>query len=247
MRRKNRHGIKVSLMIITATSLVLTLTTLAYYLIQYRESDLINEQIADIAFGDTGGTGSQTPNGSIDHAALFAVNGDYAGWLMVEGTDISYPIVKSEQELFYLHMDFYKNKLFSGTIFMDFRNDKNFNDTNTMLFGHNMKNGTMFAPLKYFLKKEFFEANRFVYISTPHGDFRYEIFAVYQAEAADMPYMPGMLDNEKLGQLMSEIRQKALYKKELPITEDDRILTLATCGYNLKNARIVVHAKLVEN
>jgi sortase B len=247
MRRKNRHGIKVSLIIITATSLALTLTTLAYYLMQYRESDLINEQIADIAFGDEGGTGSQTPNGSIDHAALLAVNGDYAGWLMVEGTDISYPIVYSNQELFYLRRDFNKNNSVAGTVFMDDKNNKNFSDTNTMLYGHNMKNGSMFAPLKNFLQKDFFEANRFVYISTLQGDFRYEIFAVYEVKADAVPYMPGMLGGEKLGQLLIRIKDLALYEKETKTTESDKILTLATCGYNLKDARIVIHAKLVED
>jgi len=245
MSGRKRHGIRDSLIIITATALILTLATLAYYLMQYREADLINEQIADIAFGDEGSIGSQTPNGSIDHAALLAVNGDYAGWLMVEGTAISYPVVHNEQALFYLHVDFNRNKLFSGTIFMDSMNNRNFSDTNTMLFGHNMKNGSMFAPLKYFLKREFFEANRVVYISTPQGDFRYEIFAVYQVKADAVPYMPGMLDAEKFGQMVSRINELALYKKELDIVDGDKILTLSTCGYNIKDARIVIHAKMV--
>ena len=93
MRRKKGHGIRVSFIIITATSLVLTLTTVAYYMMQYRESDLLNEKIVDIAFGDEKdsdtNTGDQTPNGSIDHAALFTVNGDYAAWLYFWLVDIT--------------------------------------------------------------------------------------------------------------------------------------------------------------
>lgn len=247
MRRKKRHGIKVSLIIITATSLVLTLTTLAYYLMQYRDSDLLNEQIADIAFKDEGDIGNQTPNGSIDHAALFAVNGDYVGWLMVEGTDISYPVVQSSQELFYLRRDFNKNKSVAGTVFMDYQNNKAFTDTNSMLYGHHMQNGSMFAPLKNFLKKDFFEANRSVYIGTPQGDFRYEIFAVYQVKAGAVPYMPGLLDNEKLRQLLDEIEAISLFYIEPDISANDKILTLATCGYSVKNARIVIHAKLMQD
>lgn len=247
MHRKKGHGIKVSLIIITATSLVLTLTTLGYYLLQYRDSDLLNEQIADIAFKDEGNIGSQTPNGSIDHAALLAVNADYIGWLMVEGTDISYPVVQSRQELFYLRRDFNKNKSVAGTVFMDYQNNKAFTDTNTMLYGHNMQNGSMFAPLKNFLKKDFFEANRFVYISTPQGDYRYEIFALYQVKADVVPYMPGMLDDAELNQLVNEIKGLSSFYHDPGTIEADKILTLATCGYSVKNARIVIHAKLIED
>ncbi|HZK39706.1 MAG TPA: class B sortase, partial [Clostridia bacterium] len=149
MRRKKRHGISVSLIIITATSLVLTLSTLGYYLLQYRESDLLNDKIVEIAFGDEKdtdtGTSNQTPNGSIDHAALFDINNDYAGWLMVEGTEISLPIVYHAQEQYYLRRDFDEKRNVAGTLFLDYKNNKDFSDTNTMIFGHNMKNGSMFA------------------------------------------------------------------------------------------------------
>jgi len=130
---------------------------------------------------------------------------------------------------------------------MDYQNNKAFTDTNTMLYGHNMQNGSMFAQLKNFLNKDFFEANRFIYISTPQGDFRYEIFAVYQIKDSSVPYMPGMLDDEKLGVLLGKIKELSLYEKEPNSTEGSRILTLATCGYSVKNARIVIHAKLVED
>ncbi len=251
MRRKKGHGIRVSFIIITATSLVLTLSTLGYYLLQYRDSDLLNDKIVEIAFGDDSdtdtGQDNQTPNGSIDHAALFGVNGDYAGWLMVEGTEISQPVVFSAQEQYYLRRDFDKNKSVAGTVFMDYQNNKDFSDTNTMVFGHNMKNGSMFAPLQSFLIKDFFEANRIIYLSTPKGEYRYEIFAVYQTKPSAVPYMPGMLAGDELNQLLGIINKLSLFEREVSITQGDRILTLGTCGYNFKNARIVVHAKLIQD
>ncbi len=251
MHRKKRHGIRVSLIIITATSLVLTLSTLGYYLLQYRESELLNEKIVEIAFGDDSDTesdndGHQTPNGSIDHAALFAINSDYAGWLVVEGTEISLPIVYHAQEQYYLRRDFDKNRSVAGTLFLDYQNNKDFSDTNTMIFGHSMKNGSMFAPLQSFLNKDFFDANRFIYVSTPGGDYRYEIFAVYQTTPAAVPYVPGMLAAKEFDQLLSAIKAIALYDRYSDLDETDKILTLATCGYNYKNARIIIHAKLVQ-
>lgn len=212
---------------------------------------MLNDKIVEIAFGDGSDTennnsGNQTPNGSVDHAALFAVNNDSAGWLMVEGTDISLPIVYSKQELFYLRRDFDKKKNVAGTVFMDFQNNKDFADTNTMVFGHNMKNGSMFSPLQDFLKEDFFQANKFIYVSTPERAYKYEIFAVYQTTPSRAPYMPGTLGGEKLNQLLAIIDALSLFKREAAINEEDKILTLATCGYNFKNARALIHAKLVE-
>lgn len=245
---KKKRTIHESLIIITATSLVLTLALLGYYWSEYRKADSLYDEIAQIAFNrDVTKAGEQgTDNDkAINHAALTARNGDYAGWLQVDGTDISYPVVQSKEELFYLRRDFDKNYSIAGTVFMNYRNNKAFTDTNTMLYGHNMHDGTMFAPMKNFMKKDFFNQNKIIGISTPAGDFSYEIFAVYKAETQDVPNMPGVLTEAETKELMAKIKGLAIYSREVEISAQDRILTLATCGNSSGSSRIIIHAKRV--
>ncbi len=246
MRGIKKHSIIESLIIITATALILTLTLLVYYLGQYKESDKFNDEISKIAFKDIvtndGIESNDVSVNPIDHEALSARNEDYIGWLMVDGTEISYPVVQSKEELFYLRRNFDKKHSTAGTVFMDFQNSKDFSDTNTMIYGHNMLNGSMFEPLKYFLKNGFFEENRFITIYTPSQQLRYEIFAVYEVKASEVPYMPGVLDANELTDFLARIKKSALHSREIVVLPHDKILTLATCGYSIKNARIIIHA-----
>ncbi len=253
MPRKKKRSVNERLIIITATSLILTLTLLGYYLSQYRKADLLYKEIADIAFEVTTSEKAGTDNSnhdsadnSINHAALKARNGDYVGWLQVDGTDISYPIVQSKEELFYLRRDFNKNYSIAGTVFMDYRNKKDFTDTNTMLYGHNMHDGSMFAQMKRFLEEDFFKENRDIKVITPEGEYRYEIFAVYEVKASDVPNTPGLLNAEETQGFLARIKKLARFSRETAVSEQSNILTLATCGYNIKDARIVIHAKRID-
>ena len=247
-----KRSINERLIIITATSLVLTLTLLGYYWSQYREADMLYEQIAQIALKPdvTKGNNDNSENkpvSAINHAPLLIRNRDYIGWIKVDGTDISYPIVQSKEELFYLRRNFDKKHSIPGTIFMDYHNNKTFSDTNTMIFGHHMNTGAMFAPLKKFLNKDFFDTNKYVKIFTPEGDFRYEIFAVYETRALYVPYMPGVLTEHELSKFILQIDQLALFNRKMSFSTQDKLITLSTCGYDLNNARIIVHAKRVLN
>lgn len=247
---KKKHSISESLIIITATSLVLTLTLLGYYWSQYRRADSLYNEIEKIAFNkDVTGTGDNgkgdNQNGLINHAALTARNGEYIGWLQVDGTDISYPVVQSKEELFYLRRDFDKNHSIAGTVFMDYRNSKDFTDVNTVLYGHNMHDGTMFAPLKKFLKSDFFDRYKRITVSIPGRVLQYEIFAVYKARVSSVPNDPGKLTQQEFDKFMAQISSLALCRRETAVTVQDNILTLATCGDNSGNSRIVIHAKLI--
>jgi sortase B len=243
---KKKRTVNERLIIITATCLILTLTTLGYYLEQYREADVYNQEIVRIAFDVQNTKAGSIKSGSkINHAALKARNHDYIGWIKVDGTDISHPIVQSKEELFYLRRNFDKQYSIPGTIFMDYHNNKYFTDTNTMIFGHHMNDGSMFAPLKKFLKNDFFDKNKYIEIYTPEGDFRYEIFAVYETSVSNVPYKPGMMTEKDMSDFLAQVKKLALHSRELNISAQDKLLTLSTCGYDLRNARILVHAKLV--
>lgn len=250
----HRRTAQKVLMVITAAALVVSLAWLGYYIKQYRDADKAFDALAQIAFGedvnarDTGdGSAGSGAKSTVNYAALLTLNGDYAAWLRVDGTAISYPVVQSREPEYYLHRDYYGNYSFPGTIFMDSVNSKTFSDTNTMLYGHNMRDGSMFAPLKKFLGTDFFNANRYIYIDTPDKMLVYEIFAVYETTASRVPNDTGILTQEQFDAFAGRIASLAAQSIPVSLTPQDKILTLSTCGYHVKDARIVVHAKLISN
>lgn len=243
---KRSLAVQKTLIITTTVALIAALAVLGYYLMQYRAAAEVRDGLLKIAF-ENGEPDNNAPSpGGVNHAALIAFNPEYVGWLRVDGTDISYPVVYSEQDQYYLHRDFYRLKSVAGTIFMDVRNNHDFRDTNTMLFGHHMRNGSMFAPLKKFLDREFFETHRFVRVSTPERELLYEIYAVYETPASRVPYYPGVLGEPEWEDFSSRVEALARYTRELSVTREDRVLTLSTCGYAARSMRILLHAKLVD-
>lgn len=126
----------------------------------------------------------------IDFASLKSVNEDVIGWIYVEALpDINYPIVQGEDNDTYLHMTYEGNYNFAGTIFMDYENKDDFSDCNTLVYGHNMKNGSMFAQLKNFSKNdETYKKSKYFWIFTPEKNYRYEIISAYTTGASSDTY-----------------------------------------------------------
>lgn len=117
----------------------------------------------------------------IDFASLKSVNDDVVGWIYVEAVpDINYPIVHGKDNETYLHRTYEKNYNFAGTIFVDYENKGDFSDCNTIVYGHNMKNGSMFAQLKKFTQdEETYKKSKYFWIFTPEKNYRYEIISAY--------------------------------------------------------------------
>lgn len=176
---------------------------------------------------------------------LSNINKDYRGWITIKNTNIDYPIVQSENNSYYLNKDINKNYLPSGSIFLDFRNQM-FNDKNTVIYGHYMKDKTMFGQLKNYKKEDFFNKNKIISISTPNGDnLKYEIFSVYVTDSED-EYIKTSFENDfEYEYFLNDIINKSIFKPNVNITAKDKILTLSTCSYEFKNARMVIHAKLL--
>ncbi|MDL5120591.1 class B sortase [Clostridioides difficile] len=176
---------------------------------------------------------------------LSNINKDYRGWITIKNTNIDYPIVQSENNSYYLNKDINKNYLPSGSIFLDFRNQM-FNDKNTVIYGHYMKDKTMFGQLKNYKNEDFFNKNKIISISTPKGNnLKYEIFSVYVTDSKD-EYIKTSFENDfEYEYFLNNITNKSIFKPNINITAKDKILTLSTCSYEFKNARMVVHAKLL--
>ena len=161
--------------------------------------------------------------------------------------DINYPIVQGEDNDTYLHMTYEGNYNFAGTIFMDYENKDDFSDCNTLVYGHNMKNGSMFAQLKNFSKNdETYKKSKYFWIFTPEKNYRYEIISAYTTGASSDTYTlfkgPGQEFHEYLEKIVgySDIKTSA---KDMNI--QDKIVTLSTCTGN-EATRYVVQGLRVD-
>ncbi|PRR90253.1 MULTISPECIES: class B sortase [unclassified Bacillus (in: firmicutes)] len=177
---------------------------------------------------------------------LRKVNNDIVGWINMKDTMIQYPIVQSRDNAFYLTRNYLKNDTRAGSIFMDYRNDVLHESPNTVVYGHRMRDGSMFAGLTNYLKKDFFHEHRTFQYDTLYQSYEAEIFAVYET-TVDFDYI--QTDFQDLGEYahyLQAVRKKSIYQTKTDVSTDDLILTLSTCDHVLapKNGRLVVQAKL---
>lgn len=184
----------------------------------------------------------------IDFQALRSVNEDVIGWIYIEALDgISYTVVKGSDNSYYLHMTYEKNYNFAGTIFIDCENRGDFSDCNTLVYGHNMKNGSMFGQLRKFSQDpETYKKSKYFWIFTPEKDYRYEIISAYTTGVNSDTYTlfkgPGTEFEEYLNTIVSrsEIQTEA---ENLNIK--DKVVTLSTCTGN-ESTRFVVQGRMID-
>ena len=183
-----------------------------------------------------------------DFSKLYAVNNDLKGWIYVPKTEVNYPIVQTKDNDYYLHHNFYKEANSGGCIFIASEYKNPFNEQNTTIHGHHMKDGSMFASLKNFEEEEFFKKNKIVYITTKTEVLKYEVFSVYVQEANNDPYLTDFTDDNDYIKYLNGLKEKSMYQREgmTDFTANDRIITLSTCNYEVNNGRLLVHARLVK-
>ena len=180
-------------------------------------------------------------------------NEDIHGWITIPNTKIDYPIVQSysEDDLFYIDHDINKEKAKAGAIFTQKLNQRDFTDPNTLIYGHNMANGTMFRHLHKFKKKSFFEENQYFYIYTRGHILTYEIFAAYEYDDRHILNSFNFYDKEVYAEYLESVQKKnSIYKnlRDVEITTDDRIVTLSTCLTKSKpNKRYLVQGVLIKD
>ena len=181
---------------------------------------------------------------TLDH--LQAINEDIIGWISIEGTSIDYPVVQAEDNDYYLTHSIYKEGSSAGAIFMDFRNCPSPLGKHTVLYGHHMRNGTMFRDLISYKKEEFRKEHPYVVYSGKDGVMMWEIFSAYVTDAGDYYIETDFSKGNDFGQFLEEIVSNSLYDTGCEVKQTDKILTLSTCSYEFEDARMVVHAKLIE-
>ncbi|WP_258959271.1 class B sortase [Paenibacillus tyrfis] len=179
--------------------------------------------------------------------ALLDVNPDVVGWLRIANTAIDYPVVQGQDNAYYLNRNHKGEESSAGSIFLDFRNDIGKAQPNTVIYGHRMKDGSMFGDLKKFLKEDFFRKNLTFQYDTLYHSYRAEIFSVYPA-TADLNYIQtGFGSEQEYATFLQSLQERSLFKTDTVLGTEDRILTLSTCDYTLDptKGRLVIQAKLI--
>lgn len=178
--------------------------------------------------------------------SMLEVNNEYKFWIKVENTNIDYPVAQGKDNDYYINHDFNKNENISGAIFLDYRN--NFiNDLNTIVYGHHMRNETMFNNLVKFKDSNFFNENNNIKIIYDGKELEYKVFSVYVIDDKNNYLITNFNNSNEYNNYIKEIRDRSLYKNDVEVTDKDKIITLSTCSFEFEGARTVVHGKLINN
>lgn len=179
----------------------------------------------------------------IGHEKLREINKDYIGWLAMND-NINYPVVQGADNTYYLTHTFYGTQNKAGTIFMAAENEEGWDAKNIIIYGHNIKNNTMFATLMRYEEQAFFEQHRYFSIYTDEGVSVYGIFAAFRTGETSEAYQYGFADDEDFMNYISLMQSWSVINTGLSVDPDDQIITLSTCT-NVNNGRFIVQGKKI--
>lgn len=182
---------------------------------------------------------------AVDFSKLTAANPDVIGWLYCADTPINYPVLQAEDNDTYLHAGLDGKYLRSGSIFADYRNDALGEDSQFILYGHSMKNKSMFGSLMGYKKQAYYDAHPVLYYLTPDAEYRIELFAGCVMKVADILNQPNP-GKVAFAEYLDEVRRKSTFRSGVTLTPDDPVVALTTCSYEFDNARYVAYGKLVK-
>ncbi|WP_346886613.1 class B sortase [Clostridium sp. UBA4395] len=181
----------------------------------------------------------------INFKDLLAINSEVVGWIKIQDTNINYPVVKGKDNEYYLNHNIKKESSASGSIFMDYRNKVNEEDLNTIIYGHNMKDGSMFKTLASYKEEDFLINHPIIELTTLNKTTKWEIFSVYITDTSFNYIRTNFENEEDYGEFLSTMKNKSIHDVGINVTSDDVILTLSTCTYEFYDARFAIHARLV--
>ena len=226
--------IRLLINLILTSILIFSSYNIYIKLAKYKKADNVYKDIRKIS--------KSTEDNKDDE--LSSINSDYRFWLKVDNTNIDYPVVQSEDNDYYLTHDFNKDYLASGSIFMDYRN--NFEeDKSTIVYGHHMRNKTMFGELANYKDENFFNGNNLINIEYKGKTYTYQVFSAYVADLTEDYLKVDFENDEDYQSYINYITNRSMHKSDLQVSKEDKIITLYTCSYEFKDARTIVHAKLI--
>lgn len=188
--------------------------------------------------------------GVVDWKALKKTNSDVQGWLYQKDSPINYPVVQGTDNDTYLHTRFDGQWSGGGTLFVDSRMEPNFKGFNSIIYGHHMRDGSMFRSLRGYTKEEgYYDSHKTLELATPHGNYHLQVFSAYITKATDPKTYKVTYDGKKDKQdYIDHAYQQSelgIGEEDIAVTPKDQIVTLSTCAYDYEEARYIVVCKMV--
>ena len=241
--------IKIILLVICLCVFIFSAYNIYKYLSEENANKKLNNELMEKAIIETPNDNNDNTQEnedilpiSVDFSVLKQENEDIVGWLYLEDSPINYPVVQSNDNDYYLRRLVNGEYNIAGSLFMDYRNDSNLEDNNTIIYGHNMKNNTMFGSLQEYKNQDYYDNHRVMYYFTPEKNYIIELFTGYTISVDSDIYDLSVIDSSKLEELIS----KSDFESNTKVTEEDKIITLSTCAYEYDGARYVVMGVLKE-
>ena len=236
-----KKKIEIILLVICIIIFIFSSYKIIKYFVEAHANKEINEQLLEKAISPSTSDEEEKEQGknlpfTVDFTVLKQENKDIVGWIYSKDSPINYPVLQSDNNEYYLRRLINGKYNTSGSIFIDYRNNANFTDNNTILYGHNMRIDTMFGTLQKYRNQEYYEKHKIMYLFTPEKNYIVKLFAGFTENANSSIYnLTGLNQTE-----INELIEKSDFNTELTVTEENRIITLSTCAYEYDEARYIV-------
>lgn len=260
MRRKKRRRIPIVLIVAFVLCLAMVIfcgSQLVGIFLEYKEGTdeydelkkYVEKELPDVSYNeDTSieGEGEEVRGQRIAFEELKAQNEDVIGWIEIPDTEISYPLMQGDDDQYYLKHTFSGNENSAGSIFVEYQNKPDLTDRHTIIYGHNMKNGSMFGGLKEYRKASYLVDHPMIYIDLEDGTHAYQIFSCYETPTDSDTYTIGFAaqPDGRYERFIQMIKDRSAYDTGIEVSKNDMVITLSTCTKSGVN-RFVVHAKRI--
>ena len=247
-----KKSVIITIRVIAAVMLAVSLVFLGIYLFQDIHDSNIAKDILKLK-GQKIDDSEKIPDVLDDYAALYGENKDVIGWLKIDGTNIDNVVMFAPKEHEkYLRHDFYGNYSTRGCLYVD-EGCNILHSDNLIIYGHHMKDGTMFGKLEDYSTKTYYLNHKYINFDTIYEKHRYQVVAAIKTEIPPEDkecfryyHYIGENDTEMLEQYKEFIAENQLYNTGVQLNEGDKILTLSTCAYHTDNGRFIVVAKQID-
>ena len=242
---KNKKIIALSIIrIIFFITLFVSAIYIVKWYIDSKQNEMLEEKVSEAIIVEAI-ENNTTNEYKIDFEKLKSVNNQVVAWLRVKGTQVEYPIVQAKDNNYYLKRNLDKKYNVGGWIFADYKNKLDGTDKNIVIYGHNMKDDSMFGSLKNILNEEWYnnQENYVIDFINENEEQKYQVFSVYKIEKEDY-YINTEFKNNEFEEFIDTLKNRSIKDFNIDISPEDSILTLSTCAENNKY-RVVLHAKRI--
>ncbi len=245
-KKKNKSIVILSILrIIFIIALIISIIYIIKWYIDSKQNKVIEQKVSE-AITIENKEDSKDNEYKIDFEKLKEINNEIVAWLKVRGTDIEYSVVQADDNNYYLKRNLKKEYNIAGWVFADYKNKLDGTDKNIIIYGHNMRDDSMFGTLKNVLKEQWYnnQENYIINFITENRQEKYQVFSVYQIVNEDY-YIDTEFENNEFEDFIKTLKSRSIKDFNIEVTKEDTILTLSTCANNNKY-RVVLHAKKIQ-